>query len=89
MAPATRLRVTYGASVSIVRVPRPLTDGPVHRIECGCGFAVEGVEDEVVAAARRHADDVHGIALADGIVRALAHPIPGPAAGAGPDPHDH
>jgi hypothetical protein len=45
------------------------------RVECGCGFAVEGGEDEVVEAARRHAEAVHGLELADGIVRALARPV--------------
>lgn len=47
-----------------------------YRLDCGCGFAVEGDEDEVVDAARRHAEHAHGIQLADGIVRALARPLP-------------
>ena len=54
---------------------RPTTSS--YRVECGCGFAIEGGEDEVVDAARHHADRVHGIQLADGIVRALARPFPG------------
>jgi hypothetical protein len=56
-------------------VPRIPADPAVHRVECGCGFAVEGNEDEVVDAARRHAETAHSIDLADGIVRALARPI--------------
>ena len=48
----------------------------VYRLDCGCGFAVEGDEDEVVDAARRHAEHVHGLQLVDGIVRALARPLP-------------
>ena len=55
----------------------PAPDGPTpSRVECGCGFAVEGGEDEVVEAARRHAEVAHGLELADGIVRALARPVP-------------
>lgn len=61
-------------------MPRPTAGPAVHRLECGCGFAVEGDEDEVVAAARRHAEAVHGIELADGIVRALAQTIIRPGA---------
>ena len=66
----------------------PPPDGPApSRVECGCGYAVEGSEDEVVDAARRHAEHVHGIELADGIVRALARPVP--AGGPGPGRHPH
>jgi predicted small metal-binding protein len=53
----------------------------VFRVACGCGFAVEGDEEEVVVAARHHADTVHGISLADGIIRAMAHPV-----GSAPEP---
>lgn len=70
-------------------VPRPSAGSSAHRIECGCGCAVEGDEDEVVDAARRHADTEHGIALADGIVRALAHPIALASPAPSPAPHDH
>jgi len=47
------------------------------RLDCGCGFAVEGGEDEVVEVARSHARTVHGLRLTDGVVRALARPLPG------------
>jgi hypothetical protein len=70
-------------------VPRRRVGPAIYRIECGCGFAVEGDEDEVVDAARRHADTAHGIDLADGIVRALARPIEEPRSAARvgqPDP---
>ena len=48
-----------------------------HRLACECGFVVEGDEDEVVEVAHGHARRVHGIELADGIVRALARPLQG------------
>jgi predicted small metal-binding protein len=43
-------------------------------VACGCGFVVEGGEDEVVDVARRHASDVHGIELTDAFLRALTEP---------------
>ena len=47
----------------------------VFRVGCGCGFAVEGHAEEIVVAARHHADTVHGIELAEGIIRAMARPV--------------
>lgn len=59
-------------------VPRQLVPDAV-RLDCGCGFAVEGGEDEVVEVARDHALRMHGIRLADGIVRPLTRPLRGGA----------
>jgi hypothetical protein len=41
-----------------------------HRIECECGFAVEGSEQEVVSAAQHHAQTAHDMELAAGLILA-------------------
>ena len=67
-------------------MPRPPASGG-RRLDCGCGFAVEGEEDEVVVAARHHARHVHGISLTDGMVRAMARAIPESTGAARTDSH--
>ena len=47
----------------------------VKRVECGCGFAVEGDDEDVVAAARAHAERRHSLPVAEGLVLGMARPI--------------
>jgi len=44
-------------------------------IRCDCGFVVRGADDdELVAGARRHASDVHGVELTREQCLAMAEP---------------
>jgi predicted small metal-binding protein len=46
-----------------------------HTIECPCGSVLRGDdEDQVVAAAQRHAESVHDMELTDEQARAMARP---------------
>lgn len=44
----------------------------MRRVECGCGFAVEGEDDDLVEAARAHGRYRHGLELGPGLVLSLA-----------------
>jgi predicted small metal-binding protein len=46
-----------------------------RRVACECGFAVEGDEAEVVAAALLHAKDVHGMVLTPTLIQAVSQPV--------------
>jgi hypothetical protein len=46
-----------------------------YRVECECGFAVEGEEAEAVATAQRHASGVHHIELGPSLIEAVARVI--------------
>jgi hypothetical protein len=43
-------------------------------IECECGWSYQGPEDELVAGARRHAREAHGLQLTREQVLAAARP---------------
>ncbi|HKE97502.1 MAG TPA: DUF1059 domain-containing protein [Actinomycetes bacterium] len=43
-------------------------------IECECGWSYQGPEDELVAAAVRHASEAHGLQLTREQVLAAARP---------------
>lgn len=47
----------------------------LRRVECECGFAVEGDDEDVVTAAQAHARRRHDVPVADSLVLALARPI--------------
>jgi hypothetical protein len=49
-----------------------------RRVECGCGFAVEGDDDDLVEAARIHARERHGVELGRGLVLAAATDVGAP-----------
>lgn len=43
-----------------------------RRVECGCGFAVEGDDDDLVASAQVHARSRHGVELGAGLILSIA-----------------
>jgi len=47
----------------------------IRRVECGCGFAVEGEDDDVVSAAQAHAQVRHAVPIGAALVLALAEPV--------------
>jgi len=47
----------------------------MYRVECECGFAVEGAATEAVAIAQRHASSVHHMELPSGLIEAVSRPI--------------
>ena len=50
---------------------------PVRAIRCPCGFEVRSrAVDEVIRAARRHVEEVHGQELSDEQARTLIEVVP-------------
>lgn len=38
-----------------------MTDGPIHRLRCACGWETRGTTDELVAATQEHGRRLHNM----------------------------
>lgn len=47
------------------------------RVQCECGFVLEGTDADLVDAAQHHARRVHGMEVAASLVLSLARPVHG------------